>query len=213
MRLPLDGDPAAWGTLLGWLFTHALGKLVGGPDPEAPDQDHAGQSRSLMDEWLLGKLVAGALQDLGLDQAAAWWAVGTIKILINHQDWHQLQVPDTGSPPAGEGQAGTAPATSAGAQAERAYATLVSWLRDPEVQQFVQVNRYGGLLWFNHEAFDQLLRWMLAVAAVDITANAERSQDEIARDLAACYDIVQRLKQAEESSEYQVVKLMEAAKG
>jgi hypothetical protein len=203
LRVPLDGDPAAWGTLLGWLFTHALGKLVGSDGPEAPDRDHAGQSRSLMDEWLLGKLVAGALQDLGLDQAAAWWAVGTIKILISHQDWPQAEA----------GPAAADAATPAGAGAERAYATLVSWLRDPEVQQFLQVNRYGGLLWFNHEAFGQLLRWMLTVAAVDITAGAHRSQDEIARDLAACYDIVHRLKQAEESSEFQVVKLMEAVKG
>jgi hypothetical protein len=166
-----------------------------------------------MDEWLLGKLVAGALQDLGLDEAQAWWAVGTIKILISHQDWHKLEASPTDSPPAEAGQAGTDADTRAGAQAERAYATLVSWLRDPEVQQFLQVNRYGGLLWFNHESFTQLLGWMLTVAAVDISADAERSQDEIAGDLVACHDIVHRLQQAEESSEYQVVKLMEAAKG
>jgi hypothetical protein len=165
-----------------------------------------------MDEWLLGKLVAGALQDLGLDEAEAWWAVGTVKILINHQDWHKLETSRTDSPPVEERQAATARPTPAQEQAERAYGTLVSWLRDPEVQQFLQVNRYRGLLWFNHEAFEQLLGWMLSVAAVDISAGTERSQDEIAQELADCYDIVKRLQQAEESSEYQVVKLMEAAK-
>jgi hypothetical protein len=187
----LGDDPAAWGTLFGWLFTHALGKVVDGTEPAARGLGHATQSRSWMDEWLLGKLVAGALQDLGLDEEAAWWAVGTIKILINHQGWFDLDGPAK----------------------QRAHQILVSWLRDGEVQQFLQVNRYGGLLWFNHEVFEQLLRWMLIVAVVDISADPERSPEAIAQDIVACYDVVKTLKQAEEASEYQVVKLMEAAKG
>ena len=143
-----------------------------------------------MDEWLLGKIVAGALQDLGLDEAAAWWAVGTDKILINHQGWFEL----------------------AASPEDRAYQVLVSWLRDSEVQQFLRVNRYGGVLWFNGEAFDQLLAWMLTVATVSISADAERSPEEIAQDVVDCYEVIEKLKRAAESSEFQVVKLMEAAR-
>jgi hypothetical protein len=179
----LNDDPTVWGTLLSWIFTHNLGKIIG-------EEDFAVQSRSWIDEWLLGKLVAGALQDLGLDESAAWWAVGVAKVLISHQDWCDLEGP----------------------KAERAYQALVSWLKDSEVQQFVQVNRYGGVLWFNHEAFDQLLNWMLTMAAVEISADPECSPKEMAKGLVACYDIVNKLKQAEDASEYQVVKLMEAAK-
>ncbi|MFN2182616.1 MAG: alpha-amylase family glycosyl hydrolase, partial [Anaerolineae bacterium] len=105
IRSSLDDDPAAWGTLLGWVLTHALGKIVS-------EEGYAAQSRTWIDEWLLGKIVAGALQDLDLDEAAAWWAVGTIKILISHQDW-----------------CARAPASE-----DRAYQVLVSWLRDSEVQ-------------------------------------------------------------------------------
>ena len=183
VRSGLDGDPAAWGTLFGWLFTHALGKIVS-------EEDYAAQSRTWMDEWLLGKIVAGTLQDLGLDEAAARWAVGTGKILINHQDWFEL-------------------AASSG---DRAYQILVSWLRDNEVQQFLQVNRYGGVLWFNREAFDQLLAWMLTVATVSICAGAERPPEEIAQDVEGCLHVIEKLKQAAEASEFQVVKLMEAAR-
>jgi glycosidase len=177
----LDGDPAAWGSLLAWLFTHALGKVVG-------QEGYAAQSRSWMDEWLLGKLIAGTLQDLGLDEEAAWWAVGTIKMLINHQGWFE-----------------------AAASKKQAYQILVSWLRDSEVQQFLQVNRYGGVLWFNQEAFEQLLTWMLTMASVEISADPQRTPQTIAEDLVGCYDVVEKLQQADKTSEFQVVKLMEAA--
>ena len=182
VRSGLNGDPAAWGTLFGWIFAHALGKIVSA-------EDYAAQSRTWMDQWLLGKILAGALQDLGLDDAAAWWAVGTAKILTNHQDWF----------------AGMA------SPEERAYGVLVSWLRDNEVQQFLQVNRYGGVLWFNRESFDQLLAWMLTVATVSICAGAEHPPEEIVQEVVDCYQVIEKLKRAAEASEFQVVKLMEAA--
>ena len=184
VRSSLEDDPAAWGTLFGWVFTHALGKM-------ASAEDYAAQSRTWMDEWLLGKLVTGALRDIGLDEATAWWSVGTDKILINHQDWPNL---------------------ASTSEEDRAYQVLVSWLRDNEVQQFLQVNRYGGVLWFNSEAFDQLLAWMLTIAAVSESADAGSSSQEIAEKITGCYDVIAKLKKAAESSEFQVVKLMEAVR-
>jgi glycosidase len=179
----LNDNPAAWGTLLSWLFTHSLGRVVG-------DEGAAGRSRSWMDEWLLGKLVAGALRDLGLGEAGTWWAVGTIKTLINHQGWHELEA----------------------AESEQAHQVLVSWLRDSEVQHFLQVNRYRDVLWFNHETWEQLLGWMLTLAIVDITTKPELVPEQAARQIDACYDLVETLQQAEEASEYQVAKLMEAVR-
>ena len=81
------------------------------------------------------------------------------------------------------------------------------------MQRFVQVNRYRGVLWFNKEGFGQLLLWMLTLAAVEISADPDLSEGEVAGEIVACYDIVKRLKKAEEASEYQVVELIEAAKG
>jgi glycosidase len=180
----LDDDPAAWGTLLGWLFTHTLGQAIA-------KEEAIAQSRSWIDEWLLGKLLAGTLQDLGLTEDAAWRAVAMAKILVSHQRWQDLKAP----------------------QKKRTYQVLVSWLQDGEVQQFLGVNRYGGVLWFNHEAFGQLLAWMLTLAAVEISADPERTPDEVAQAIVDCYDVIKKLQQAEQTSEYQVVKLMEATKG
>lgn len=186
----LRDDAAAWPTLLGWLFTHALGKVV----------DEAGFeqiSRSWVDEWLLGKIVAGALQDLGPDEGAAWRAVATIKVLTTHQRWFEKQ------PGAVSGQ------RLAGG---RAYRVLESWLEDEEIQRFVQVNRYQDVLWFNKEAFERLLWWMLLVAVVAISADPLRPAAEVAQEIVACYDVVRKLQRAEEESGYQVETLLEVAK-
>jgi hypothetical protein len=90
---------------------------------------------------------------------------------------------------------------------------LESWLRDDEVQRFLQVNRYGGALWFNKEAFEQLLGWMLRVAVVALTVDPLRSKAEVAQEIAACYELVAKLQQAEEESGYQVEGLLEAVGG
>lgn len=183
VRTRLGDDPGAWGSLFAWLFTHVLGKVV-------TEADFAARSRSWLDEWLLGKLVAGALQDLGLDEGAAWWAVGTVKVLINHQRWYEIEAPDK----------------------ERVYQILVAWLKDSEVQQFMRVNRHREVLWFNKEAFEQLLGWMLTLAVVEISAAAELSAAEVARKIVACYDIVQELQRLGQESGYQIAKLLEIAK-
>jgi hypothetical protein len=194
LQAPLDEDPAGWATLFSWLFTHSLGSVVEGTAPEA-------QSLSWMDEWLFGKLVAAALQDPlglsatgqspGLDEATAQRAVGVVRILIAHQRWYEAGVPS----------------------AQRAYQILVSWLRDRAVQQFLQVNRFGGKLWFNKESFEQLLGWMLTVAAVEISANPALTEDAVARKIVAAYDLLSQLQRAADASEYQIAGLLEAAQG
>jgi glycosidase len=188
----LRDDSAAWPTLLGWLFTHALGKVV--------DETNFEQiSRSWIDEWLLGKIIAGALRDLGLDEVAAGQAVTTIKILTSHQRWPEIQVPEN---------------KKKGKEKEqRAYQVLESWLRDDEVQGFLQVNRYQGVLWFNKESFEQLLWWMMLLAVVELTADPLRPTAEVAQEIAAAHDIVRQLQRAEEGSGYQVEKLLEFVNG
>jgi glycosidase len=183
LQAHLNDDLASWSSLFGWLFTHALGKAVGG-------EGFAAQSRSWIDEWLLGKTIAATLQDLDLDEGTAWWAVGTIKILVNHQDWRKLET----------------------TEADRAYQMLASWLRDNEVQQYVQVNRFRDVLWFNHEAFQQFLGWMLTLASIEISADPELSPEQVAHEIVACYDVIHAIQLAEETSEYQVAKLMEAVR-
>jgi hypothetical protein len=180
----LNGDPAAWGTIFGWLFVAPLGKLV---DAEEFEQ----QSRSWMDEWLLSKIVADTLQTLGVDEGTAWRSVGTIKIMIDHQRWFEMDVP----------------------KKKRTYHVLEAGLRTNLVRQYLQINRHNNVLWFNKEAFDHWLAWMLLLAVVDSTTTPDRPADTVTEEILDRYDVVQKLEQAEEQSEYQVEKLLAAVNG
>lgn len=180
----LDGDAASWGTIFGWLFVGPLGKLVDAEDFEQ-------QSRSWMDEWLLNKVIADALQGVGVDDGSAWRAVGTLKIMIDHQRWFDLDVP----------------------KKKRTYQVLSAGLRTNIVRQYLQVNRYNNVLWFNKEAYIRWIGWLLVLAVIDSTAQTERHVEEISQEILDRYEVVQQLQQAEEQSEYQVEKLLEGVDG
>jgi len=182
LRAP-DSD-LGWIVLFSWAFTHALGRVV---DPAGS----ALLSRSWLDEWQLGKLLAGVLsREMGIAEADAWRAVALLKIMVTHQDWHA--------------------GTGLSAQ-ERAYRALHALLRDGDVQQFLAVNRYQGILWFNKEAFEQLMDGLFLLAMVQIRANPARSDSEQAQAILDCRSVMEILRKAEERSGYQVEKLLEAA--
>jgi glycosidase len=173
-------NPAAWPTLLGWLFVHLLGQV-------ANETDFEETSRAWIDEWLLSKVITHTLRKLGLDEGAAGRALEAIKLLTSHQRWFEMETSKT----------------------KRAREVLRSWLSDDDVRRFLQVNRHDNVLWFNKEAFDRLLWSMFAIAAIAISADPRRPADDVAREIVACYDVVRKLQCAEEKSEYRVEKLLE----
>jgi hypothetical protein len=178
----LASDPASWPTLLGWLSVHLLGKVTG-------ELDYERTSRAWIDEWLLDRVVAGVLHGLGVDVGTAWHRVLLIKLLTSHQRWFEIETSKT----------------------KRARDILRLWLDDDDVTRFLQVNRHNDVLWFNKEAFEQLLWGMFAVATIAISADPSRPANRIAEEIVACYDVVRALQRAQNASEYRVEKLMEVA--
>jgi len=183
LRTDLDQDTAAWGTLLGWLCTHALGKAIS-------DTGFERVSRNWIDAWHLDRTIASTLQDLGLDEETACQAVATIKVLTSHQRWFEVRA----------------------LEKERCPLVLEAWLGDDEVRRFLHVHRHGGILWFNKERFEQLLWWMLLTAVVTISADPLRPPAQAAQEMVNACQVTQRLRQAEEASEYQVEKLLEVTR-
>jgi hypothetical protein len=112
--------------------------------------------------------------------------VAVVKLLTTHQRWFEAEVPDRG----------------------RAYGVLESWLQDSDVQGFLQVNRYQDVLWYNQEAFDELLWWMLAIAAVTLTADPHRPAAQVTGEIEGCGGVIEQLLRAGEGSEYQVEQLL-----
>jgi hypothetical protein len=169
-----------WGVLFGWAFTHALGSILNG-------EDQAERSRSWIDEWLLGKIIATTLQDFGLGEEEAWRAVATTKWLTTHQNWMELDSDDD----------------------NRAGDILMSLLGDGEVQNYLSINRYRDILWFNKEAFGQLLDWLMVLATISALSNPDLKEHQISQQLSSDHEVLKTLESAEAESGYQVEKLIE----
>ena len=179
----LTDSPYTWATLFSWLFVHALGEVVN-------QRDFARQNHSWIDEWRFSKTISDVLKELGLDDDTTWRAVILVKLLTGHQRWFEVKPPDQ----------------------KQASAILESLFKDDEVQQFLQVNRYNDIWWFNKEAFEEMLWWLMMVAALTIGSDPLRPINEVVKELNGCYSMIQTWQKAEEQSEYQVEKLLEGVK-
>ncbi len=180
----LTDELSTWGTLLGWLFVHSLGKMKG---PE----NFAKRSRNWMDEWRLGESLLNMLRELGLKSEDSLRSMKLIQLLTRHQRWFEME-------PSGRKTASEA---------------LESLLKDIEVQQFLQVNQYHDHFWFNQEAFEELLWWLFLVAMVEISSNPIRPVQEGTKAVERCYGMIQKLQEAEKKSDFQVEKLLEILAG
>jgi glycosidase len=172
-----------WRVLFGWAFTHALGKITG-------DENAAEFSRSWMDEWLLGKIILQTLNELDFEEGVSSRAVATIKWLTTHQDWMRIK----------------------GFEGNRAYNVLLSLLNDMEIHQYLFINRYQDILWFNRESFEDLLDWMMILSVLINTTNRNMDEDEISKLILIDYEMIQFLKMVGEDSKFQLDRLIEGTK-
>ena len=181
MHKKLTDSTTTWATLFNWLFVHALGKMVN-------SKDFGEQSRAWIDEWNFGKTIFRVVRDLGLDETAAWKSLNVIKWLTGHQRWFEVKPSDQ----------------------KQAHTVLDSLLKDSEVQQFLGMNQYDDIWWFNKEPFEEMLWWLMMAAALEIGSDPLRSVKAVVAELERCYSIIQIWQQAEEKSDFKVEKLLEA---
>ena len=179
----LTDSTTTWATLFGWLFVHALGKVI---NPKG----FAEQSRTWIDEWRLGKTIFSVLRGLGIEERVAWDSLTVIKWLTSQQRWFEVKSLDQ----------------------KQDYATLELMFKDEDLRQFLQINPYKDIWWFNKEAFGEMLWWLMMVAALTIGSDPLRPVNAVIEELERCYSMIQEWQQAEEKSEYQVEKLLELLK-
>jgi hypothetical protein len=144
-------------------------------------EDDGGTSRIWIDEWILGKVMAEALHGLGFDDGSARQAIAAVKALTAH------------------------PGVLAKDLAER----LEMLLGDSAAQQFLQLNRWKNVLWFNQQAFEQLMSLMFAATVVEITA-ARRPAAAAEKEIETAYEAVEKLWHAEAESQFKVDALLAA---
>jgi hypothetical protein len=184
------GDAYAWSIVLGWLFARQLGKII---SIDAYEEI----SRSWMDEWMLNKIFVSTLNDLGLDERSNWRAVTLVKLLTSHHAWWKIIE-------AVQGKKGKS----------ASYQILSSILSDSDALGYLGVNRYQEVLWFNKEAFADLLWWLFIIAAVEITGVSIQGEnaDANGKSILRCYDEITSLLANAQVSGYKLEKLLDLLK-
>lgn len=143
-------------------------------------------SRSLIDEWGLTKIIENVLQELDLDRYASYRAGMVIKFLTAKQNWY------------------------AEADKSALLSLFQSWLADDQVRTYLEINRHNDILWFNKEAFDFFLWWMMVAALISSGSKPTNTSSKHLEEMLACYEIITELQKAEGKSGFKIAKLLEA---
>ena len=141
-------------------------------------------SESWLDEWQLGGILARVYQQTGLPEDKAWQCISTVKTLILLQNWYQ---DDNG---------------------KTIQNTMHNWLGNSTIQQFLKINRYQDILWFNKEAFDDLLWWLAILAFLEVSSREGVTATAVYESLMGINQIIGKIKKLETKSGYQVQKLL-----
>ncbi len=172
-----------WFTLLSWYFIHRLGSAAS--TDTVPEQSRAG-----LDEWLLTKIVEEVLYSVDMTPGEANRILVLVKILTSHQNWWEVQEP----------------------LKLDAVTVMQNLLRHSEVQDYLQINRYRDVLWFNHESFVDLMNWLTGVAVLDVLRDGAQEKKEMCRTISERFSVIKDLLNAEKKSGYQVEKLINLLK-
>ncbi|MER3488815.1 MAG: alpha-amylase [Meiothermus sp.] len=149
----------AWAPLLGWLFVQPLAE-----DPQT--------RASLLDEWLLGRVLANTLQEMGLSADQAERSVGLVRILL--AEGHRLAA-EAPKPKAAKG-------------------LLEAWMQDPLIQGYLQTHRFEGVVYFNKEAFEAMLSAMVRLVAVVSATVPGRKAADTRRIVREWYAVLERYR-------------------
>jgi len=178
----LDAEPWAWYVLILWNDLRLLGKVI------TPEDRFDEISRSWLEEWGILKVVRAEFEKIGISPQHAYRAETILKLLIQEQNW------------------------VLSAQTVTAFGLIETWFAESEIRSFLNINRYRGKLWFNQEAFDEMMWWMMTIGLIRLSADPDRSLPEVVEMLFNAYELISKIQDAEAESEYQVEKLLEGLK-
>jgi len=140
------------------------------------------------EEWQFYKVLADALRDADTPDEQANRCIQALKLITTQQHWFAADM----KKPTAE-------------IARRLFT-------QPDVQTFLQFNRFEDVLWYNREAFNELLWWLTAAVFVHERANPISTDNQVVEVLIGCHEIVQTLQKANKKAAYRVEKLLECFK-
>ena len=170
-------DPLSFYILLAWIFTCISGRMV-------TKAGCAGESRILIDEWLLGPVITSVFEELGMDGQSAYGATILVKLLNGYDG-----MLEPGS-------------------AESLYENFERLFEDREAKELLQVNEYEHVLWYSRDSFHELLDALLASEAVRLRAKEPADETRTSAELGKYSSLVDVLIRASEHTGYRVMEFL-----
>ncbi len=178
----LDAYPYVWHILTVWNDLRLIGKVI------TPEPQYAEISRSWIDEWGISRLIQQRLEEMGFEAEQAKNGVKILKLLVDQQSWvNQIEQ-------------------------KTPLMLMEAWISKEVVRDFLKINRYRDKLWFNKEAFESLMWWMMTAGLLQLTSDPEKSLTSTIENLFDAWVLVKSILKAETNSEYQLEKLLEGLK-
>ena len=167
-----------WSILLSYLIVHQMGRFES-------SHNYKLLSRSLFDEWRLFKYINSTLNEMSKDKKEKKLEMHSIlKLMIGLQGWSNSVI---------KGETDL-------------FSVFQLFFSDPDVQQFLKVNRYQQLLWYNAELFDNFIKWMWLIAIIEILI---KPMGEANEDLKKLLDYYVIIKKVSKITNFQVVKFLD----
>ena len=163
--------------LRAWILVHRLGELAGADDALE-------RARSWLGEWFLGATLADLLVEGGAGAEEARRAAAAVDLMIACEGW-----------------------TAESAGGLRFHRVLEKLFASPAGQRFLGVHRHREVLWFNREAFHQMLDWLLLERSLE---EVEGARAEAAAGLNAAHQELEELAAAGEESGWRVDDFLDA---
>ncbi len=145
------------------------------------------QSLSWLEELQLYKPVADTLRNMHTGESESQNLQLLLRIGITHQDWYEVT------------------------KKESLQGIMKNWFADPEVQNFLRVNRYQEVLWYNREAFNDFIWWMAVLALCKHAADPATDSTSLTEVILHLKEITTELRKIDEKSGYKFDKLFELA--
>lgn len=178
MLKQLPNDSYEFSVYFAWIVLRLIGSLKSSSDCSL-------FSRSWVENWRLINVVEWTLGELNQSVRDATESIYLLKILISHQNWFQ---------------------NITNSEDFSLYHFMKQLFQDPEIQNFLQFNRYQEVLWFNADRFKELCRWLILITLPVIISANQREM------LIKLWNMFQTCIKAAESAKYKVITFLDMLK-
>ncbi|MGV7975912.1 MAG: alpha-amylase family glycosyl hydrolase [Anaerolineaceae bacterium] len=168
------------------VFVLLIWAFISSLSGSSADEECRTASRRVLDEEPAIRLVTSSLAQLGFGDYEAWKACQAVRWMITNTAW----LPEV--------------------QDLEAATLFEKWMKDEQLREYIEVNEYNQVLWFNQEKFVDMLWYMRVASVLWYASQADVSAVDLLEKNILAEPLFARLLDGLKTSEYQLAKLQDA---